>query len=614
MTATHMQMSGEFIQEAVEKAGKTQFVKGFVSISGIDRHGDDITADKFDVKSFMRNPQLWLNHHLLQKKTDDGVELEVSVGVVRSADIAKVSRKDDSGKATVLSVETGDTLAAIDKETADTFGLADGDTGLWAVAEAHEPEVIKQIRDRHLNAFSWQGVIYRDVNHKITKIDLYEVSLVNVPANARAVFMLGKELLVSDNTLFLITQDKQVFPVNSKAELKTKESYGGVPYMIVTLADSGTHTVCMVHESSADSVEDIAVCAEVLLKDSSVVAVLKNTWEATEDGCGIYERVSLYTRDSATNAGSTIVDKAVWSTAYINDLPDSSFAYVEPGGKKDNEGKTTPRSLRHFPYKNHNGKLDEAHVRNALSQIPKSKFGKKALPKILAACRELGIKTEYDNKALCDALLDSSTELSVIEKKALLAEHDSDEINHSATETEKHEGGDNIMDPEQLKKLLEETLKPVSDSVAAITARLDALETSEKAEESKADEGAKAESQEAKAEDETSNDDSLKALAELVGTALKPIADSVKQMTDRLDAVEKRNTPRTRTSLKTDDAENKEEDAGSGGDKTLLPFAVAKRALNSMSPEARNRAIRNSLAVSLLPDMGQYGDGDDAED
>lgn len=64
--------------------------------------------------------------------------------------------------------------------------------------------------------------------------------------------------------------------------------------------------------------------------------------------------------------------KAVWSGAYINELPDSAFLYVETGGEKDGDGKTTPRSLRHFPYKDSSGAVDVIHVRNALSRIPQS--------------------------------------------------------------------------------------------------------------------------------------------------------------------------------------------------------------------------------------------------
>lgn len=78
------------------------------------------------------------------------------------------------------------------------------------------------------------------------------------------------------------------------------------------------------------------------------------------------------------------------STAAINDLPDSDFAYIEPGGSKDESGKTVPRSLRHFPIH------DANHVRNALARMNQSPFGKKALPKIMAAARRMGIKMDPD--------------------------------------------------------------------------------------------------------------------------------------------------------------------------------------------------------------------------
>lgn len=64
--------------------------------------------------------------------------------------------------------------------------------------------------------------------------------------------------------------------------------------------------------------------------------------------------------------------KAVWDTAYINQLPDSAFLYVAPGGTKDANGRTVPRSLRSFPYKDAQGQVDMPHLRNALSRIPQS--------------------------------------------------------------------------------------------------------------------------------------------------------------------------------------------------------------------------------------------------
>jgi len=59
----------------------------------------------------------------------------------------------------------------------------------------------------------------------------------------------------------------------------------------------------------------------------------------------------------------------VWDTKYINDLPDSAFALVESGGKKDEQGKTVPRTLRHLPYKDERGNIDLPHLRNAIARV-----------------------------------------------------------------------------------------------------------------------------------------------------------------------------------------------------------------------------------------------------
>ena len=85
---------------------------------------------------------------------------------------------------------------------------------------------------------------------------------------------------------------------------------------------------------------------------------------------------------------------AEMTSSAINDLPDSAFAYIEPGGAKDPSGKTTPRSKRHFPVH------DEAHARNALSRAPQSPFGKLAMPKIMSAARKFGINVSGHQRAI----------------------------------------------------------------------------------------------------------------------------------------------------------------------------------------------------------------------
>ena len=76
---------------------------------------------------------------------------------------------------------------------------------------------------------------------------------------------------------------------------------------------------------------------------------------------------------------------AQMTAAQIDDLPDSAFAYIEPGGKKDDSGRTVPRSLRHFPIN------DAAHVRNALARLAASPFGERARARVEAAARRMGI-------------------------------------------------------------------------------------------------------------------------------------------------------------------------------------------------------------------------------
>ncbi len=56
---------------------------------------------------------------------------------------------------------------------------------------------------------------------------------------------------------------------------------------------------------------------------------------------------------------------AEWTPSYVSNLPDSAFACIDPGGKKDETGRTVPRSLRHYPHHDAQGRLDKAHLDNA---------------------------------------------------------------------------------------------------------------------------------------------------------------------------------------------------------------------------------------------------------
>jgi hypothetical protein len=86
---------------------------------------------------------------------------------------------------------------------------------------------------------------------------------------------------------------------------------------------------------------------------------------------------------------------AEWSTQQINNLPDSSFALVAPGGSKDKEGKTVPRTLRNLPYKDASGKIDLPHLKNAMARVTHTNLSgelqKRAHDVLLKAYKQVGL-------------------------------------------------------------------------------------------------------------------------------------------------------------------------------------------------------------------------------
>src|SRR3990170_4082403 len=78
---------------------------------------------------------------------------------------------------------------------------------------------------------------------------------------------------------------------------------------------------------------------------------------------------------------------AVWTVAFMNDLPDSAFLHIESGGEKDEDGRTVPRTLRHFPYRDASGKVDLPHLRNALARIPQSSLSAEVKQRVIAKAR-----------------------------------------------------------------------------------------------------------------------------------------------------------------------------------------------------------------------------------
>jgi len=93
--------------------------------------------------------------------------------------------------------------------------------------------------------------------------------------------------------------------------------------------------------------------------------------------------------DEEGNIIYTEVSLAKWTIAYINDLPDSAFAYISAGGKKDSSGKTVPRTLRHLPYKDKDGKIDLPHLKNAIARAKQAKIPAEAKTRVMTKLQRI---------------------------------------------------------------------------------------------------------------------------------------------------------------------------------------------------------------------------------
>lgn len=121
--------------------------------------------------------------------------------------------------------------------------------------------------------------------------------------------------------------------------------------------------------------------------------------------------------------GERTEDRAVWSTAYVDGLPDSAFLYVANGDRK-------------FPYKDSDGNVDLPHLRNALARIPdsgvpdgvKAELTSKAQKILAAANRSDEVEGEQRVGRKISASTRDTLTRAMTEIQNLLSEANPDEV------------------------------------------------------------------------------------------------------------------------------------------------------------------------------------------
>jgi len=149
-------------------------------------------------------------------------------------------------------------------------------------------------------------------------------------------------------------------PTTGKAKRSEAEEVSSATYVCVE---------CGFEEAMAEYRPDGYFCkicgGKMAPKEVDAVPTTRNTAKAEFDEIAAYYDLLGKTISEITLEE---LEKAKWTTAYVNDLPDSAFLYVENTGKKDEDGKTVPRSARHLPFRDKQGNYDCRHLHAAAAR------------------------------------------------------------------------------------------------------------------------------------------------------------------------------------------------------------------------------------------------------
>jgi len=233
-------------------------------------------------------------------------------------------------------------------------------------------------------------------------------------------------------------------------------------------------------------------------KENAILALSKlqnKEVRETLEGMGV-------SSEKAINKVLEIVEGKKWTVKFINSLPDSSFAVVEPDYKN---GKTKNKNARHLPFKDANGKVDVPHLRNALVRVNQlkpvtksiskealikkatavlekyrkllktvkaSKFNSKFLRKAVAQRKELEKKLSEKINLLKAGIKKTAANLIEVKNQALISAR-KNELGEKAKDWEDKDFLDNKKFESAKKKILEEAKKKVNDVVSTPDADLE---------------------------------------------------------------------------------------------------------------------------------------------
>ena len=209
-----MEMSSNFIGDI---SSDVVSLKGFASVESIDREGEIVSPLSFNIESFMNSPTLLVNHEFFLDKNGN----KVAAGRVTKMNAAYIASKSGLDWE-VKDIKTDELVGLF--PMAKVPEMSEGDRGLFVEVEVSHPEVVERVAKGDYGAFSWKGLTRKKASvvdgqpvNRLSEVDLWEISLVNVPAHNQATYV-RKSVGGAYEDLYLVQVQL------SKGKFKTPES------------------------------------------------------------------------------------------------------------------------------------------------------------------------------------------------------------------------------------------------------------------------------------------------------------------------------------------------------------------------------------------------------
>ena len=168
-------------------------VRGLFTTDLVDREAQFVDPLQFKLNVFKNTPVLLRNH----KKIIDDNGNEVSAGKIKTTIPVKILQEnpDNPSEWILKSLISDDIVANWPKHKSPNLVI--GDRAVYVIAEVTNDLAKKEVLNGDLGAFSWAG-LSRPISRKnglveLTGVDLLEISLVDIPCNPDATFILTDE-------------------------------------------------------------------------------------------------------------------------------------------------------------------------------------------------------------------------------------------------------------------------------------------------------------------------------------------------------------------------------------------------------------------------------------